>query len=96
MSNKAILILENIWWDLSERDGNKTSVLPFFEGISRRNEDVQIYYMTFVDAKSFEKSLDHLLTAVQERLYIYVASHGYGKRLGSINFSNISKMIGLL
>ncbi|CAA9892779.1 hypothetical protein METHB2_80096 [Candidatus Methylobacter favarea] len=50
--------------------------------------------MNFNDAKSFEKSLDHLLTAQQDRLFIYVASHGYGKRLGNINFSRISDIIG--
>ena len=50
--------------------------------------------MNFNDAKSFEKSLDHLLTAQQDLLFIYMASHGYGKRLGNINFSKISDIIG--
>lgn len=94
MANKAILILENIWWNLDQQNGNQASVLPFFEGLSRLNEDVQVYYMNFNDAKSFEKSLDHLLTAQQDLLFIYMASHGYGKRLGNINFSKISDIIG--
>ncbi|MCX7108807.1 MAG: hypothetical protein NTX45_01515 [Proteobacteria bacterium] len=89
MTDTAILILENIWFDLDQKS-NQVTVRPFFDGLSRINNDLQIYYMTFTDASSFEKSLDHLLTAPQERLFIYVASHGNGARLGNINFSNIS------
>ncbi len=90
----GILILENIWWDLNQQNSSQASVLPYFEGLSRSNEDIQIYYMTFIDTKGFENSLAHLLTAPQERLFIYVASHGYGARLGNSNFSNISAIIG--
>lgn len=95
MESKAILILENIWWNLDEQNRNQTSVLPFFEGLARLNEDIQIYYMTFTGAKDFDVALKHLLTAKQDRLFIYVASHGYGARLGGINFTSISKIINL-
>lgn len=95
MKTTAILILENIWWDLNQNNSSQASVLPYFEGLCRSNEDVQIYYITFTDAKSFEKSLKHLMTAPQKRLFIYVASHGYGARLGNANFSNISMIMGL-
>ena len=93
MSKTAVLILENPWWDLREGNSNQASVLPFFEGLSRLNENIQIYYMTFTNTKGFEDSLRHLLTAPQKRLFIYVASHGYGKQLANSNFSNISKII---
>lgn len=89
----AILILENIWWDLNDENGNQASVLPFFEGLSRLNEDVQVYYMTFTNATGFKESLAHLLTAPQDRLLIYVASHGHGSNLGGANFANIRNII---
>ena len=90
----AILILENIWGDLNDEKSRQPSVLPFFEGLSRLNEHVQIYYMTFTNASSFDDALEHLLTAPQERLFIYVASHGSGARLGNINISNVSSTLG--
>ncbi|RKT43985.1 hypothetical protein [Thiocapsa rosea] len=93
MANKALLILESPWWDLNNSNGNQASVLPFFEGLARLDQDLQVYYTMFVDSKSFEGSLKHLLTAPQERLFLYVASHGYGGRIANSNFSNISKLL---
>lgn len=88
MPNKAILVLEAPWWDL-DAFGNQASVLPYFEGLSRLDQDIKTYYMTFVNASSFKRSLTHLLTAPQDRLFLYVASHGWGARLGNVNFTNI-------
>ena len=89
----GILILENIWWDLNNANGNQASVLPFFKGLSRLNEDVQVYYMTFTNAAGFNEALAHLLTAPQDRLLIYVASHGHGSNLGGAYFANIRNII---
>ena len=45
-TKKAVLILEQPWWDLNENP-NRTSVYPFFHGMEKLMDDVKVYHTTF-------------------------------------------------
>ena len=45
-TNKAILILESPW-ELDDGDANRSSVLPFIEGVAKINGDIEVYHANF-------------------------------------------------
>lgn len=51
-SNRAILILESPW-ELDYSDSNRTSVLPFVEGVGKLAGDTEVYHANFYDKNSF-------------------------------------------
>lgn len=93
MKNKALIILEQPWWDLGE-DPEQVSVLPFLQGLDRLLPKVRIYHATFFDLPSFDSALEHLASAKEENAIIYVACHGGGGRIGGVNLSKMLERIG--
>ena len=58
-SRRAILILEAPW-ELDPDDANRTSVLPFIQGIAKLTNDTEVHYANFYEEDSFEIALNHL------------------------------------
>ncbi|QZV26185.1 hypothetical protein [Pseudomonas aeruginosa] len=92
-SNRAILILENPW-ELDEGDCNRTSVLPFVEGIAKLAGDTEVFHANFYDKRSFDRALEILCSARFNNAVIYIAAHGNKGKVGGVKLEDILFAIG--
>jgi len=84
MSNTALLVIEGLWWT-PEQKPKRPSVLQFLEGLESYRGDFNIYYANFYEKTGFRRALEDDLTNTREdRLFLYVAAHGTGKRIGGL------------
>jgi len=84
MSSTALLVIEGLWWT-PEQKPKRPSVLLFLEGLESFRGDFNIYYANFYEKTGFRKALEDDLTNTREdRLFLYVAAHGTGKRIGGL------------
>lgn len=91
--SRAILVLESPW-ELDEADANRTSVLPFIEGIAKLAGDVEVYHANFYDKSSFVKALNYLCKSRFENAVLYVAAHGYKKKIGGVDVGTVLFEVG--
>jgi len=87
-SKHAILVLESPW-ELDETDANRTSVLPFVEGIGKLTGDTAVHYANFYDKSSFKKALDCLCKGDLKSRIVYVAAHGERDRIGNVKLMDL-------
>lgn len=92
-SNRAILILENPW-ELDSADCNRTSVLPFVEGIAKLAGDTEVFHANFYDKRSFDRALEILCSARFNNAVIYIAAHGSKSKVGGVKLEDILFAIG--
>lgn len=92
-SSRAILVLESPW-ELDFSDSNRTSVRPFIDGVGKLAGDTEIYHANFYDKSSFEKALDCLCKRKFENTIVYIAAHGYKKKVGNFPISDLLFMVG--
>jgi hypothetical protein len=85
---KAILVLESPW-SLDDSDSNRTSVLPFVEGIGKLAGNTHVYHANFYDKSSFKKALDCLCKIPYDSTIIYIAAHGYKKKIGGVHIDDV-------
>jgi len=84
MSSTALLVIEGLWWT-PEQKPKRPSVLLFMEGLESIQGDFNIYYANFYEKIGFRRALEDDLTNTKEnRLFLYVAAHGTGKRIGGL------------
>ncbi|MCK9632853.1 MAG: hypothetical protein M0R30_14585 [Methanoregula sp.] len=84
MSSTALLVIEGLWWT-PEQKPKRPSVLHFLEGLESFSGDFNIYYANFYEKVGFRRALKDDLTNTQEdRLFLYIAAHGTGKRIGGL------------
>jgi hypothetical protein len=84
MSSTALLVIEGLWWTPEEKP-KRPSVLQFLEGLESIQGDFNIYYANFYEKEGFRRALEDDLTNTREdRLFLYVAAHGTGKRIGGL------------
>jgi len=84
MSSTALLVIEGLWWTPEQRP-KRPSVLLFLEGLESYRGDFNIYYANFYEKNGFRRALEDDLTNTREdRLFLYVAAHGTGKRIGGL------------
>jgi hypothetical protein len=80
----ALLILEGPWWT-PEQKPKRPSVLLFFEGMENYKGNFNIYYSNFYEKCGFVRALEDDLTHTrEERLFLYVAAHGYTRMFGGL------------
>ncbi|MHA6963449.1 hypothetical protein [Zobellella denitrificans] len=79
-ANRAILVLESPW-ELDDRDANRSSVIPFIEGVAKLTGDTDVHYANFYDKKSFEMALECLCKGERDSRIVYIAAHGLGKKI---------------
>jgi hypothetical protein len=89
---KALMILENPWWDIEYNPG-RASVYPFFNGLEKFSDSIRVYHATFYEAHSFKAALDDLSSSIFERLYLYIAAHGSKKKVACIHLDNLLNII---
>jgi hypothetical protein len=69
-------------------------LLPFFQGLEKVRDDFSLYYSTFYERNSLEHALKFDLTETNERRqFLYIASHGLGKRAGNINIGTMLRIV---
>jgi hypothetical protein len=84
MSSTALLVIEGLWWT-PEQKPKRPSVFHFLEGLESVQGDFNIYYANFYEKEGFRRALEDDLTNTSEgRLFLYVAAHGTGKRIGGL------------
>lgn len=88
-NSRAILVFEGPW-GLYEGDYNRSSVLPFVEGVAKGAENVEVYYTRFYDLSSFRLALEELSQVKAASSVVYIAAHGSG---GLINNSQLGKIL---
>lgn len=93
-SNRAIFVLESPW-ELDDGDANRTSVLPFVEGIAKMAGDTEVLFANFYDKRSFKCALDCLCKAHYKNAIVYVAAHGKGRKVADIDIIELLCEIGL-
>ncbi|MDN3562088.1 hypothetical protein [Vreelandella neptunia] len=82
-ASRAILVLESPW-ELDDRDANRSSVIPFVEGVAKLTGDTDVHYANFYDKKSFEMALECLCKGDLDSRIVYIAAHGFGKEIAGI------------
>ena len=82
-ANRAILVLESPW-ELDDRDANRTSVIPFIEGVAKLIGGTDVHYANFYDKFSFEKALECLCKGELDSRIVYIAAHGYDTEIVGI------------
>lgn len=92
-SSRAIIVLEAPW-GLDDTDANRTSVLPFVEGIAKYSGDTEVIYANFYDESSFNKALVHLTKCRYKNAVVYLAAHGENDQIGDVDLLNALGAIG--
>lgn len=92
-ANRAILILESPW-ELVDGDCNRTSVLPFVEGVAKLAGDTEVFHANFYDKNSFSQALTILCGARFNNAIIYIAAHGSKGRIGGVKLIDLLFAVG--
>ena len=92
-SNRAVFIFENPW-ELDEKDSNRSSVLPFVEGVAKFIGDTEVYHANFFNKNTLYLALDCLCKQKYKNAIVYIAAHGSNKKIGSVRIENVLKKIG--
>ncbi|WP_165736274.1 hypothetical protein [Pseudoalteromonas sp. C8] len=87
-STNAILVLESPW-GLDEKDNNRSSVVPFMQGIAKYTGDTEVFHANFYDKKSFDYALDCITREGFKNTIIYIAAHGYEDKIGNVKVDHI-------
>lgn len=83
-AHRAILVLESPW-GLDDADANRSSVIPFIEGVAKLAGDTEVFHANFYDKSSFAKALDCLCKTRYRNTTVYIAAHGSERRVGNVD-----------
>lgn len=92
-ATRAILVLE-CPWELDQHDCNRTSVLPFVEGVAKYAGDTEVFHANFYDNSSFNKALDCLTRCRADNTLVYIAAHGYRRKIAGTSVDDLIFAIG--
>jgi hypothetical protein len=92
-TRRAIFVLESPW-QLDAGDANRTSVLPFIEGIGKYAGDTEVFHANFYDKSSFKQALKCLAKTQYESAVVYVAAHGNESEIGGVKTRELLSEIG--
>lgn len=92
-TRRAIFVLESPW-QLDAGDANRTSVLPFIEGVGKYAGDTEVFHANFYDKSSFGKALECLAKTRYESAVIYIAAHGNESAIGGVKTGELLFKIG--
>nr|WP_289073658.1 hypothetical protein [uncultured Halomonas sp.] len=87
-ANRAILVLESPW-ALDDNDANRSSVLPFVQGVAKLTGDTDVHHANFYDEGSFRKALECLCKGELDSRIVYIAAHGLGKEIAGAPMLNL-------
>lgn len=84
----AVLILEAPW-NIYEGDVNRSSVEPFFQGLAKQSNDVEILHSRFYDVGSFRLAFAALSKHNYKNAIVYIAGHGDGQCVGGAKILDV-------
>lgn len=87
-NKNAILVFESPW-KLDDYDANRSSVLPFVQGIAKMHGDTEVYSLNFYNKKSFEIALECLCRQKFDNTIVYIAAHGSKTRIGDVSLDDL-------
>lgn len=93
-ANRAILVLESPW-ELDAGDANRSSVLPFVEGVAKYAGDTDVFHANFYDKSSFKMALACLCKTRYSNTTVYIAAHGGKDAAGGVDLMSILVSIGM-
>ena len=89
MHNKSAVLILEAPWNIYEGDINRSSVEPFFQGLAKQSNDVEILHSRFYDVSSFRLAFAALSKHKYKNAIVYVAGHGDGQRVGGARIIDI-------
>lgn len=93
-AHRAILVLESPW-GLDDSDANRSSVLPFIEGVAKYAGDTEVFHANFYDVSSFKKALECLCKTKYSNTTVYIAAHGSAGKIGNVDLFDAMASIAL-
>lgn len=89
MHDKSSVLILEAPWNIYEGDINRSSVEPFFQGLAKQSNDVEILHSRFYDVSSFRLAFAALSKHKYKNAIVYVAGHGDGQRVGGAKIVDI-------
>ncbi|MGI4721121.1 MAG: hypothetical protein ACRYGO_08015 [Janthinobacterium lividum] len=91
-ARRAIIVLEAPW-ELDDKDANRTSVLPFIEGVAKLAGDTEVLHANFYDGSSFAYALKCLCKTQYQNAIVYIAAHGWKGQVGKVPLGELLRAI---
>lgn len=87
-ANRAIFVLEAPW-DLDASDANRSSVLPFLQGVAKLAGDTDVLHANFYDEGSLIHAYNYLAKSHHRNAIMYIAAHGAYGEVGNVKLLSI-------
>lgn len=87
-AGRAIIVLESPW-ELDDDDANRSSVLPFIEGVAKLAGDMDVLHANYYDEASMGIAMKCLAKSAYRNTIVYIAAHGDGKQAGEVELVKI-------
>lgn len=87
-ANRAIMILESPW-ELDATDANRSTVLPFIEGVAKLSGDTDVLHANFYDESSLLSAANCLAKSRHRNAIVYIAAHGGNGKVGSVELLSV-------
>lgn len=87
-AGRAIIVLESPW-ELDDDDANRSSVLPFVEGVAKLAGDMDVLHANYYDEKSMRVAMGCLAKSRYKNTIVYIAAHGDGRNAGDVKLVRI-------
>lgn len=89
MRNKSAVLIFEGPWRIYNNDVNRSSVLPFFEGMAKQFDNIEVIHSRYYDLQSFRAAFAELSNHPFSNAIVYVAGHGDGKRVSGASIVKI-------
>jgi len=93
-ANRAIIVLESPW-ELDSADANRSSVLPFIEGVAKLEGDTDVLHANFYDESSLLFAAKCLAKSRHRNALVYIAAHGGDGMVGEVELLSVFAAIQL-
>ncbi len=88
----AILVFESPW-QLDNYDANRSSVLPFVQGVAKMQGDTEVFFQNFHNKSSFKFALECLCRQKFHNTIIYIAAHGSKDSIGKVSIDDLLEAV---
>jgi len=92
-TSRAVLIFESPW-SLDKYDQNRSSVLPFVEGIAKHSHNIEVFHTRFYDFESFKLALQELTKVKFTNTVVYICAHGWKDEIGGAKLRDLLAWVG--
>lgn len=87
-ANRAIIVFESPW-ELDSADANRSSVLPFIDGVAKLAGDTDVLHANFYDESSLLSAARCLAKSRHRNAIVYVAAHGGDGKVGNVKLPSV-------